>query len=181
MNDPPPQHSTDQDLMRQHGQDVWAVVVRLLGDDGHDAADCFQQTFLQYVAQAEQGQTATTPIALLKRIAAARAIDQVRRRMRERGRMADADPDGYPSARSSQPEAAMEADELRAALRVALTKIPQDQATVFVLTAIEGVSNAEAAATMGVTQNHLAVLLHRARRALQAKLSDYAPERRAQR
>ena len=181
MNDLPPHHSTDQDLMRQHGQGVWAVVVRVLGDDGHDAADCFQQTFLQYVAQVDRGQTATNPSALLKRIAAARAIDLVRRRMRERGRTADSDPDGYPAARSVPPEAAIEAEELRASLRVALTNIPDDQATAFVLTAIEDISYEAAASAMGVTQNHLGVLLFRARKALQSKLSDYAPERRIQR
>lgn len=167
--------------MRQHGQGVWAVIVRLLGEDGHDAADCFQQTFLQYVAQAERGQTVTNPGALLKRIAATRAIDLVRRRMRERSRTSDSNPDGFSSARSAPPEAAMEAEELRAALRLALAKIPEDQATAFVLTAIEDVSYEEAAAAMGVTQNHLGVLLFRARKALQAKLSDYAPEGRTQR
>lgn len=181
MNDSPSIDSTENALLRQHGQSVWAVIVRLLGDDGHDAADCFQQAYLQFVAQTDGKPPVRNPSALLKKIAAARAIDFVRRRIRERARTAIAEPDSMPSEKSSSPEAVLEEEELRAALRFALIEIPQDQATAFVLTAIEDVSYEDAAAAMGVTVNHLGVLLFRARKSLQTKLSVYAPEGRAKR
>ncbi|PQO34067.1 RNA polymerase sigma factor [Bremerella cremea] len=181
MNDSPSIDSTENALLRQHGQSVWSVIVRLLGDDGHDAADCFQQAYLQFVAQTGGNASVRNPSALLKKIAAARAIDFVRRRIRERARTAMVEPDAVPSAKSFSPEAVLKEEELRASLRFALAEIPQEQATAFVLTAIEDVSCEDAAAAMGVTVNHLGVLLFRARKSLQAKLSVYAPEGRTKR
>ncbi|RCS55911.1 RNA polymerase sigma factor [Bremerella cremea] len=179
MNDAPTNQSTNSCLLREHGQSVWNVIVRLLGDDGHDAADCFQQTYLQYAAQADKKSPVRNPNALLKKIAAARAIDLVRRRIRERGRTTVAEPDSMPAQRSFNPEAVLAEEELREALRFALIEIPPDQATAFVLTAIEEVSHEDAASVLGVTVNHLGVLLFRARKVLQTKLSVFAPEGRA--
>lgn len=179
MNDSSANQSINPCLLREHGQSVWNVIVRLLGDDGHDAADCFQQTYLQFAAQADQKPPVRNPSALLKKIAAARSIDLIRRRIRERARTTVAASDYLPAQKSFSPEALLAEEELREALRFALTKLPPDQATAFVLTAIEEVSHEDAASVLGVTVNHLGVLLFRARKVLQTKLSVFAPEGRA--
>ena len=128
MNDSPANQSINPCLLQVHGQSVWNVIVRLLGDDGHDAADCFQQTYLQFAAQADQKPPVRNPSALLKKIAAARAIDLIRRRIRERGRTTVAEPDSLPAQKSFSPEAVLAEEELREALRFALTELPPDQA-----------------------------------------------------
>ena len=71
--------------LRQHGQAVWGLVVRLVGDDGPDAADCFQQAFVELASMRRAGDAIGDDAALLKRIAARRAVDAVRRRVRYAG------------------------------------------------------------------------------------------------
>ncbi|MEW4451482.1 RNA polymerase sigma factor [Bremerella sp. JC817] len=178
MNDPPPSITAENSILTQHAQAVWGVIVRILGNDGHDAADCLQQTFLEYVEH-ERKESVRSAAALLKRIATSRAIDLVRRRIRERNRTDLADLDETIATKSLLPGRQLEAEELREALREAITHLTNDQASVFILTAIEDLSHQEAAEVMGITVNHLGVLLHRARIMLREQLSEYAPRKRS--
>ncbi|GAA4421760.1 sigma-70 family RNA polymerase sigma factor [Bremerella cremea] len=178
MNDPPPSITAENSIVTQHAQAVWGVIVRILGNDGHDAADCLQQTFLEFVEH-ERKKSVRSALALLKRIATSRAIDLVRRRIRERNRIELADPDEVIATKSLLPGRQLEAEELREALREAITKLTDDQASAFVLTAIEELSHQEAAEVMETSANHLGVLLHRARIVLREQLSEYAPQKRS--
>jgi xanthine dehydrogenase iron-sulfur cluster and FAD-binding subunit A len=48
----PADHAPDVDaLLAEQGRYVWRLIVRVLGDDGHDAADCFQQAFVELAAR----------------------------------------------------------------------------------------------------------------------------------
>lgn len=67
-------------ILTEHGDSVWRVIVRLLGADGADAADCFQQTFVEFLSRGRPRSEVRNAGALLRRIAAARAIDVLRRR-----------------------------------------------------------------------------------------------------
>ena len=62
-------------------------------------------------------------------------------------------------------------------LRNALAEIPASQLAAFVLTQIEDMPHDEAAVAMGVTVNHVGVLLHRARAALRERLESHKPAR----
>ncbi|MFN3151638.1 RNA polymerase sigma factor [Bremerella sp.] len=178
MNDSPSSFPNKSSLPHLHGQAVWGVIVRVLGTNGHDAADCFQQTFLEFIACQQKTAPVRSPEALLKKIATARAIDMVRKQARERKRTEPADPDAVVSQRLPRPESFAEAEELREDLRLALAAIKKDHATAFVLTAIENMTTEEAATSMGITVNHVRVLLHRARNAMQLHLASHAPQRR---
>lgn len=81
-----PKSNEFEALLSEHGNSVWRLVVRILGNDGHDAADCFQQAFVELVLRQRQSNDIREARLLLSRIATARAIDAVRRRIRERGR-----------------------------------------------------------------------------------------------
>ena len=117
--------------------------------------------------------------SLLKRIAAARAIDVVRRRIRDRRRTQDTDESLLASSRDDEPDARAEAGEMIDDLRAALTELSEQQSAAFVLTEIENMSREEAAAAIGVTANNLGVLLHRARTALRERLGSHRPFREA--
>ena len=65
--------------------------------------------------------------------------------------------------------------ELAESLRTALAEIDPIQSSAFCLIGLEGMSNREAADQLGVTANHVGVLLHRARQALREKLIAFDP------
>ena len=157
-------------VVADHGPLVWRTAYRLLGRHA-DAADCFQRTFLAAVELAA-GQAVRHWPAVLARLATARALDQLRSRYRfERVEGLDADPPGP----AGDPFDAAATGELAEALRVALADIESVQAEVFCLVALEGFSNRDAAAQLGVTANHAGVLLHRARSALRERLTAFDP------
>ena len=68
--------------------------------------------------------------------------------------------------------------ELRTVLDAALDTLPESLRTVFVLRDIEGLSTAETAAALGLTETNAKVRLHRARLALRERLSGYFTESR---
>jgi RNA polymerase sigma-70 factor (ECF subfamily) len=167
-------------LFKTEANSVWRLIVRILGNDGHDASDCFQQSFVELVARRQRLDDVRHAASLLKRIAAARAIDAIRRRIRERRRVQDVDVALVPSDNGDEPEARTEFSELVQSLRIALAELPEQQATAFVLTQIEEMSHETAAAAMGVTATNLGVLLHRARAFLRRRLVSHRPAREAQ-
>lgn len=166
-------------MLTDQGDDVWRLIVRVLGDDGHDAADVFQQAFVELAARQRRSGDVHNAAALLKRIATVRAIDVVRRRMRDRRDTSDTDEALIAARRDCQPDTRAEAAELLDDLRAALTELPDAQAAAFVLTQIENMTNINASAAIGVTVGHLGVLLHRARVALRERLESHQPVREA--
>jgi RNA polymerase sigma-70 factor (ECF subfamily) len=161
------------EVIRDCGPVMWRTAYRLLGHDA-DAADCFQQTFLAAV-ELEAAEPVRNWPAVLKRIATTRALDQLRTRYRSRFRN-----DPLPDEPAVDPSATDPMDlaiggELAAALRSALSEIDSQQAEVFCLVCLDGFSNQDAAAVLGVTANHVGVLLHRARSALQDRLTAFNP------
>lgn len=166
-------------VLGAEGQPVWRSIVRILGDDGHDAADCFQQAFVELVSRQKRCNDIRDVGSLLKRIAAARAIDMVRQRIRDRARTEDVDQRLIASRREFEPGVRAAAGELLDDLRAALAELPERQSIAFVLTQIEDMTHDEAAVAIGVTVTHLGVLLHRARVALRARLETHKPVREA--
>jgi RNA polymerase sigma-70 factor (ECF subfamily) len=157
-------------IVREFGPVVWRTAFRLLGNHA-DAADCFQRAFLSAVEQ--PGTVGNWP-GFLKRLATARALEQLRTRYRDAPRSRDLDD---PPAPAADPLDAAAAGELADALRAALAEIDPQQAEVFCLVCLDGLSYPDAAAGLGVTANHAGVLLHRARAALRERLRAFDPNR----
>jgi RNA polymerase sigma-70 factor (ECF subfamily) len=155
----------------EHGEAVWRTICRLLGSD-EGAADCFQETFAQF-AGISRRQVVGQPLGLLKRLATARAIDAIRRRANDR-RQHKVLHDQHPSDEAEPWQDAV-ANELAENLRLALGTISPDQASAFCMTQLEGMDRPAAAEAMGITVDHLAVLLHRARANLQQRLAKHQP------
>lgn len=162
-------------IVREYAPMVWQTACRLLTHEA-DAADCFQNTFVSAVELAN-----AEPIrnwsALLKRLATARSLELLRTRYRRVGR-SESFP-VVPPADPTVPDPFTVAcsDELAESLRNALSTLDPQQAEVFCLVCLEGLSNADAANLLGITANHAGVLLHRARVALRERLCAFDPHR----
>jgi RNA polymerase sigma-70 factor (ECF subfamily) len=70
----------------------------------------------------------------------------------------------------SDPERALECSRFRAEFDAQLERLPEMQARAFVMRELQGLEPDEICAKLGVTRNHLWVLLHRARMGLRRSL-----------
>lgn len=162
-----------EQIVREFGPVVWRAASRLLAIEA-DVADCFQRTFLTAV-EIVPAKPVRNWGAFLKRVATARALEQLRSRYRDAAR-AGAMPDVLPADPSSpDPAELAEAGELAEALRRALAAIDAIQAEVFCLICLEDLSYRDAAEQLGITPNHAGVLLNRARNALRHRLAAFDP------
>lgn len=155
-------------IIDREGPAVWQTVRRLLTHRA-DAEECFQETFLAAL-DLWRRQPVRSPRAALQRLATARAIDRLRRRYREAGRHSDV-PAGALTDSSPSPGERAAASELLDTLRLALADLPEKQADAFCLHCLDGYSYAEAAALLGVSVDHVGVLIHRARARLREALA----------
>jgi RNA polymerase sigma-70 factor (ECF subfamily) len=162
-------------IVAEHGPIVWKTARRLLSHEA-DAADCFQRTFLAAVEFARLQRVRHWP-ALLRRLATSRALEQLRVRIRERGRQAGFDCEPLVDRTSLDPLEIAQTSELAERLRVALAEIDPRQAQVFCLTQLEGLSYDDVADELALTVNHVGVLLNRARSTLKERLAAFAPDR----
>jgi RNA polymerase sigma factor (sigma-70 family) len=157
-----------QQIVEQHGPTVWRTIDRLL-PDAADAADCFQRTFLSAWEFSQEHQVQCWP-ALLTRFATARALERCRELARQRQRLCAISITDVIDPQSGDPLVAAEATELEECLRIALSEIDPLEAEVFCLARLENLSYRDVGSQLGVTPNHVGVLLNRARSQLRARL-----------
>lgn len=160
-------------VVQEHGPLVWRTAHRLLGNEA-DAADCFQRTFVSALELARKEAIRNWP-PLLKRLATVRALECLRQRRRVAIRRAALPEGGSADARAVDPLLAAQASELAEHLRKALADLDDRQAQAFCLACLEGLSYQEVAEQVGVTVNHVGVLLNRARAKLRERLQSHRP------
>jgi RNA polymerase sigma-70 factor (ECF subfamily) len=166
-------------ILSRDGPAVWQTAYRLLGNSA-DADECFQEACLAALAVSAR-ETVRDWRALLQRLAAVRALNRLRQRYRRAGREGPGDLTALAGGEPSPLQGA-EAAELAARLREALTGLPPQQAEAFCLHALDGWSYAEVADQLGVSVDHVGVMLHRARKQLRERLAahrDHEPIARA--
>jgi len=153
-------------LTERHTPMVHALAWRMLAD-GAEAEDVVQEAFTKLWV----GAKSWTPVggglgAWLRRIATNACLDRLRRR-----RHVSAEP--VPDRADEAPAADAMIDEARRrhAVTSAIQALPDRQRAAIVLTYYEGVSNAEAAATLGLGVKALESLLVRARQSLSRTLA----------
>jgi len=157
-----------EELVRREGSAVWRTIQQLVRNQA-DADECFQETWVD-AFQLSTRQAVNNWPALLKRLAIARAVDRVRKRFRRTRRE---DPIEISTVLSSEanPREQAETVELATALSWALAQIPARQAELFCLHELEDWSYLEIAGHFSMSTSAVGVLLHRARRKLQALLA----------
>jgi RNA polymerase sigma-70 factor (ECF subfamily) len=161
-------------VVQQYGSMVWKTVYRILNHDA-DAADCFQNTFLG-AWQLEKAEPIHHWPAVLRRLATARALERLRQRYREAGHLTELTARSNSPNFTTSPSESAEAKELAEHLREALAELEPRQAQVFCLAYLEGYTYVEIGEQVGLTANHVGVLLTRVRSLLKERLRNHRPE-----
>jgi RNA polymerase sigma-70 factor (ECF subfamily) len=152
------------DLYDRHSATVYAAALRVTGRPA-DAEDVLQTVFLRLLHHGSAIDEARSPEAYLKRAAANASIDLLRQRASRAERDIDSlDPRRQPPA-GGQP-----LDEnivLKQRLRAALATLDPEDAALFTLRYLEGMSNIELARIFDLERGTVATRLHRIRHTLQ--------------
>jgi RNA polymerase sigma-70 factor (ECF subfamily) len=157
---------TDWDrLVREHGAAVFGTAWRILGHAA-DTEDVVQEVFLE-AHRLRQAQRVKHWGGLLRRLAACRALDRLRRR-RPFVSLTDINLE----APDPGPEEAAMGRELAERLREAIAQLPPREAEVFCLRYFDELSYQQIAATLDISGGAVAVALHKARAKLETLLSE---------
>lgn len=149
------------ELYERHYEAVFRAALRVTGNPA-DAEDVLQTVFVRVLARAgEVEDDVALPAAYFKRAAVNAAVDVLRRR--ELRAESDYDKDGGHAA--VQPTVL-----LKERLRRALATLDREDAALFLLRHVEGLSIEELAVMFGVQKNNATVRLHRIRLRLQAEM-----------
>jgi RNA polymerase sigma-70 factor, ECF subfamily len=160
-------------IVSEHGETAWRTAYRLLGNSA-DAADCVQDAFLSAFSLSRR-QTVLNWGGMLVRLTTCKSLDRLRQRKTSRLMSAQL-PEGaeFPADQVSPPQAA-ESAELAENLRLAIAKLPRQQAEAFCLRNLNDLSYEQIACEMGVEVSHVGVLLHRAKAMLKKLIvSDFS-------
>ena len=139
----------------------WQAIVREHGPPAYKTA--LQEAMLDAVRLARQRRIESWG-GLLRRLAACRALDLLRKR---KPRRLEVEPHAPLLA---QPDAVAVGNELATRLRLSLFELAPREAEVFALRYFGELTNAEIAATLDLQTGAVAVLLHKARTRLAALL-----------
>ena len=148
-------------LARQYGPTVFRAAWRVLGARAA-AEDVQQQVFLRLIETPPRN-VESWP-AYLTTTATRLAIDHLRRQRRWRllAPLWKADePDDSPAEEAERAEA-------RRFMRVALARLNPRDAACFVMRHLHGLTPGAIGAALGLSENHVSVSVHRARKALEA-------------
>jgi RNA polymerase sigma-70 factor (ECF subfamily) len=154
-------------IVREHGPMVYGTAWRILGNAA-DAEDVVQDVFLQ-VHQLQQAQPVRYWVALLRRLAAFRALDRLRQRR------PTVPIDGLPlTAATEAPDARLLERETSDRLRRTIAQLPRREGEVFCLRYFEDLSYQQIAETLSISPGAAATALHKARAKLEAALVEPA-------
>ena len=148
------------ELYERHYDAVFRAALRVTGNPA-DAEDALQTVFLRLLARGGDAEAAPLPAAYFRRAAVNAAVDLLRRRAVHAESAYD---DRAPHATSPPPSL------LKERLRRAIATLESDDATLFLLRHVEGLSIEELAAMFELEKNNVAVRLHRIRHRLQAEM-----------
>ena len=160
-------------LMRRHNERLYRAARAILRDDA-EAEDVLQQAYVNAYAHLRQFDGRSAFATWLTRIAVNEAIARARRRGRYQP-LGDDEPapfDRLFSMQTNNPEKEAFAREMRAILEDAVDALPDGYREVFMLRQVEGLSTAETAACLGVSDDVVKTRLSRARAALRERLFD---------
>ena len=166
------------ELVERFSQQVYRVAIRLM-DDPHEAEDVLQETFISACDHAEGFEGRSSLGTWLYRIANNAGL--MRLRKKRLPTVSIDEPieldDGYVprqlTAWSFDPDEMVMTDELRDIMDEATAELTDALRVVFVMRDLEGLSTAETAEILGISESAVKVRLHRARVQLRDHLAQY--------
>jgi len=159
------------------GDRLYGLALRMLRDPAA-AEDVVQESFLKLMAKAERLEGRARLATWLYRVVYNACIDRLREGKRLVPVPDEADDAAVPMPRvlvdfRLSPEEMLKDAQTREALEEAIATLSPTLRAAFLLRDVEGLSTAEAAEALGVTEANLKVRLHRARLALRERLSSF--------
>lgn len=148
------------ELYQRHYDAVFRAALRVTGNPA-DAEDVLQTVFLRVLAHGDELESAPQPVAYFRRAAVNAAVDLLRRRAVHAESAYD---DRAPHAAVQPPSL------LKEQLRRAIATLDTDDATLFLLRHVEGLSIDELAGMFQLEKNNVAVRLHRIRHRLRTEI-----------
>src|SRR5687767_13125125 len=147
-------------VYERHYEAVFRAALRVTGSPA-DAEDILQTVFLRLLARGGEVEDLALPAAYFRRAAVNAAVDVLRRREFR----------AEPIYDDLAPHAAVQPSLLlKERLRRAVAALDSEDASLFLLRHVEGLSNDELAAMFQLEKNNVAVRLHRIRHRLQAEM-----------
>jgi RNA polymerase sigma-70 factor (ECF subfamily) len=160
-------------LMRRHNQRVYRAARAIIRDD-HEAEDVMQEAYVNAYAHLAQFDRRAKFSTWLTKIAVYEALARARRQ----GRYESLDDHSLetfmPTTSSPDPERQAFGRELAELIESAVDRLADGSREVFMLRQVEGLSTAETAQVLGVSEDVVKTRLSRARHALQQDLLDRA-------
>lgn len=150
-------------IVQLHGSRVFGVAMRILGSV-QDAEDVSQDVFLEAYRMHCAGPVQSW-VGLLVRLATLRSLD-TRRRKRPTIELCEQD-----CTVGSDPANNLIKTELSELLRSAVSKLPDQQATVFVMAHYEQMARDEIATSLGISPESVSTSLYKARQRLSEQLT----------
>ena len=163
-------------LMRRYNQRLYRVARSIVKNEA-EAEDVMQQAYVNAYAHLDQFAERARFSTWLTRIAVHEALGRLRRRRRVQEVDVSSETEGTGATLTSgeaSPEQQALAAELRLLLEGAVDALPHTSRAAFVLREVEGLSTAEAAECLGVSEDVVKTRLHRARLQLRKELFDRA-------
>ena len=150
-------------LYERHYEAVFHAALRVTGNPA-DAEDVLQTVFLRIIARGARGgdvEEVALPAAYFRRAAVNAAVDVLRRRELRADSVYD----------ESAPHAAVQSSLLlKERLRRAIAVLDSEDASLFLLRYVEGLSIEELSGLFEIQKNNVTVRLHRIRHRLQAEM-----------
>ena len=166
------------ELVRRHRERIFAMIYGMTRDRS-DAEDLTQETFMTAYRALPRFRRKSSFYTWVYRIAVNISLNFLKKRSREKDRAvfdenhAPADP--ATSVRCSPEETSVQS-ELEAKLADAVEALPPLFKAAFILVVNQGLNHAEAARSLGCTENTVSWRMHKARKLLQARMRHFLSE-----
>ena len=166
-------------IVTEHQDQILNTCYRFLRNR-EDAEDVAQDVFVEAFQSVESFRGDAKISTWLYRIAVTKSLDFIRRGKRKK-RFAllksiwvmEEQGEDLPAASEPDPHMQLEKKERQTILNEALGAIPDNQKIAITLSKYEGLSNKEITEVMDISLSAVESLIHRAKKSLESKLSDY--------
>ena len=172
------------EIVEQHQQTIYNVALRMCGNP-HDAEETMQETFLSAIQALPRFQGRSKLSTWLYRIASNQCLMRRRRAAAAPVEFFMDDSDDDPAEVmpkyfvdwSYDPDSLLLDAELQQVMEKAIEALPPKLRIVFIWRELEGLSTAETAEVLNISESAVKVRLHRARLQLRDHLSRYFADR----
>lgn len=154
-------------LMRRYNQRLYRVARGIVADPA-EAEDVTQEAYVRAFRQLASFRGEASFSTWLTRI----AVHEGLARVRKRRRFVPIEGGAQPEAPTAGPDRELENRELRNLLRQVVDALPDLLRPVFVLREVEGLSSAETATALGISEGNVRQRLHRAKALLKERIDD---------